>query len=414
MVVMPDGITPAAGVVAVLLHPTRDDSIVARAVTNDRGRFLLKATPVTDARLRLLRIGYEPMQAGAFALGAGEVRDVAFTLSDLRIVLNTVDVRASSRCQIRPNGAQLVAQLFVQARTALIASTAPLAGTSTARFVRFQREQNRQGELVAPIQRAARQEATMQPFASLSVDSLAKVGYVVRESQAAGAGGEFYAPDANVLLSDTFLAQHCLQLVQSPDSQPGSIGIGFKPARTNGDRVDISGVLWLDRATSELQFLEYTYENLPARMRGAGLGGRVEYAQLANGNWFVSRWSIRMPILGVLPGRDGPFARLTPTERVIATGQLIQGGEVQSISVDDQVLFLSNGALLAGQQPQDREATQTLADARADVPLDEFGVWPSEMQSCRDRLTLNEYGIVKGRVLDAQKTGLPGVEIRAQ
>ena len=80
LVMMPDGVTPAAGVVVVLLHTTRTDSIVARAITTDRGRFTLRAPPATPAALRLLRIGFEPMNAGSFTLAAGETRDASFTL----------------------------------------------------------------------------------------------------------------------------------------------------------------------------------------------------------------------------------------------------------------------------------------------------------------------------------------------
>jgi len=94
---MPDGITPAAGVVVVLIHATRTDSIVARGVTTERGRFSLKTPPVTPTVLRLLRIGYEPMQGGNFTLARDEVRDASFTLHDKRVKLATFDVKAAAR-----------------------------------------------------------------------------------------------------------------------------------------------------------------------------------------------------------------------------------------------------------------------------------------------------------------------------
>ena len=126
LVLSPDGVTPASGVVVVLIHATKPASIVARSVTTDRGRFVLKTPPRTPTALRLLRIGFEPMDGGTVTLDNGETRDATFTLHDTRVRLAAIDVKATSRCQVQPSGAQLVAQLFQQARTALISSTTQL------------------------------------------------------------------------------------------------------------------------------------------------------------------------------------------------------------------------------------------------------------------------------------------------
>ena len=405
-----DGTTPAGGVVAVLLHPTRDDSIIARAVSNERGRFALKAPPVTGGRLRLLRIGYEPMLVGAITLAAGQVRNVSYTLSGIRIQLAAVDVKATSRCEVRPDGAKLVAQLFLQARTALIASTTPIVGSaSAAQFASYRRSQDRRGALIAPLRRVMQSGATLRPFASLDVDSLAKVGYVVADGAEVTDGATYYAPDANVLLSDTFLAGHCLQLVQGKDSLAGSIGIGFRPVANRGQKVDVRGTFWLDRATSELQYLEFEYDGLPGVMRDAGLGGRVDYARLSNGSWFVSSWSLRMPVLQALNGaQSSALSYLAPANRIIMNGQTIEGGEVQRISVDDQVLYLNMEAERAGQRPQDREAADLeLAIKSADAATEAEAL-------CTGQLSFQHTGRAIGRVLNETRQGVRGVDVKAE
>ena len=166
---LPDGITPAAGVVVVLIHATRTDSIVARGVTTERGRFSLKTPPLTPTVLRLLRIGYEPMQGGSFTLARDEVLDASYTLHDTRVKLATFDVKASARCEVQPSGAQLVAQLFQQARTALIASAAPLTGRATAQSTSYERRQNKVRRLLRPVERSAMVAATLNPYASIGV-----------------------------------------------------------------------------------------------------------------------------------------------------------------------------------------------------------------------------------------------------
>ena len=58
---------------------------------------------------------------------------------------------------------------------------------------------------------------------------------------------------------------------------------------------ELTGVLWLDPKDNALRALNYDYVNLPIPLRIARTSGRVEFQQLANGQWIVPRWYIRMP-----------------------------------------------------------------------------------------------------------------------
>ena len=54
-VVMPDGSTPAAGV--IVLFETAAGVVIQRAITNERGTFTAKFTAGGDFRTRALRVG---------------------------------------------------------------------------------------------------------------------------------------------------------------------------------------------------------------------------------------------------------------------------------------------------------------------------------------------------------------------
>ncbi len=360
------------------------------------------------ANLRLLRIGFEPMEAGTFSLAHGEVYDATFTLHENRIRLATFDVKASARCQVQPTGAQLVTQLFQQARTALIASTTPLNGTASARSVAYARQQSRRGKLLVPLVRSQTAGETVRPYVSIGVDSLEKVGYVVAD----GPDFNYFAPDAEVLLSDTFLARHCLQLVNGTDSLAGSIGIGFRPVVNRTNYVDIQGTLWLNQSTNELQFLEYTYTQLPDYEKKVGLGGRVEYAQLPNGGWFVNKWYIRMPILTLTSMTASLDPRFRDTHSIEVSGLQIAGGEVQDIRVGDRVLYLNSNAERAGELPGDAADALVTTNGGDGLPLNSDATTFASL--CGRAPTFGHEGLVTGRVVDESRAPFGDAVVKAE
>ena len=142
-------------------------------------------------------------------------------------------------------------------------------------------------------------QLTSNPWKSLPVDDLLSGGFVRPD----GDGSAYYAPDADVLLSDAFLDTHCMRLADGENDSEGLIGLAFEPV---GDRgiTEISGVLWVDPSNGELRWLDYGYEYLdvPNRER---LGGRVRFEGLPDGTWIVRDWAIRMPLLSATRLRTG-------------------------------------------------------------------------------------------------------------
>lgn len=414
-----DRVTPASGVVLVMLHATRDDSIVARTVSTERGRFSLKPPAGVTTRLRMLRIGFLPTEVGRVSLRVGETRDTTLVLHDLRVQLATVNVKDNARCEVRPNGALQVAKLFDAVRTALIATTVPIYGRSTqSDYVNFSRIHDRRGKLFAPVSRTDGSGATLQTFAAIGADSLAIKGYMVPEGDVA----TYYAPDAEVLLSEKFLSQHCLVLAEGKGPTQQYLGIGFRPVQKRGNLVDVRGTFWVDRESLELQFLEFEYENLPSLIRSVGLGGRVDYERMAHGEWFISSWSIRMPMIetGQVQMSTGPLGVVNSTVRQAVVGQQVTGAAVAAIKVDDDVLFLNANASRVGEMPEDESAARVAvgepvpvsinyADAASVAALDSAGV----AFLCGVPQAAMLRGLLLGRVHDGKNVPVPNVSVAA-
>jgi hypothetical protein len=120
-------------------------------------------------------------------------------------------------------------------------------------------------------------------------------------------GGDYvyYAPDLEVLISDSFLATHCFAMDRKLTDMGNRIGVRLRPS-PSVDRGDIDGVLWLDPASYQLQELEYSYTKVPYGLRDPRIGGLVRFDRSANGRWFVSRWMIRMPLVTVVERANVP------------------------------------------------------------------------------------------------------------
>lgn len=323
------------------------DSTGARGAgtfTNDSGQFALRAPRSGSYIVRVVRIGYRPTQSAPFALTAGEVVERSFTMQQVAIELPAVVTRGDDRCIIRPEEGLAVARVWQAARAgldaALVTQEQRLIRTTT---VRFERDRRPSGSKIRE-HRWTRVASGDDPFPSASPDSLAAYGY----SRFDGDTTVYYAPDAAVLLSDHFSDRHCFRLENSDDTPPGLIGIAFEPAK-RGVRLDIEGVLWLDRATSELHHLEYHYTALGFDNPHEQLGGRIDFEQLANGATVVKHWVIRIPIRVWNPNRQRGEWPLSQQRRGTLVAIREAGGEVTDIrDAEGRSLSRSDSAAITG------------------------------------------------------------------
>jgi hypothetical protein len=346
-VVLPDSVTPLAGAIVAAADVRRSGGTAAQALANARGEFVLRLPQAGRYGLRVLRIGYRPTVGPTVDVGATDTVRVRIVFRAEAVMLSAVNVRDKETCRVGADSGMMVARVWEEARKAMLSSQlssddVPLV----ADWIEYDRMLDSSGRLVRSQRVKSASNPTTHAFKSLPADQLADKGYVVADNS----GTTFYAPDADVLLSDSFASTHCFHLRTSP-VDAHLIGVGFTPSPNHRDAHDIEGVLWLDRQSAELETLEFDYTNLPDVVRSARAGGRVEFLRLTEGSWLVSRWSVRMPQVEAIDRYPG-----TGTRKVIKSaspqalgGVQVTGGEVNRISRHDTLIYRQAGPHVAVQ-----------------------------------------------------------------
>lgn len=316
---------PLGGALVVLLGPGGRQ--LTGTLSDDTGSFRIRAPAPGRYQLRAERIGYRSTLSPVLELAAGQTLEHRLTAPYEAIRLAGIDVRGEKRCIIRPREGLQVHALWEEARKALNATALTQAQRLfPVRVVQYERELHPQTLRVLREQRTTTSGYAERPFFSRPAEDLAREGYV----RQAADGVWYFAPDAEVLLSDVFLDDHCLRIQSARSDQPELIGLAFEPVRRR-DLPDIQGVFWLDERTAELRYLEFGYTGLPVRLRPELQGGRVEFKRMPSGAWIVQRWWIRMPGLATVAtarqqGLPGDRAGAGSGSQVRTVKE--QGGEV--------------------------------------------------------------------------------------
>ena len=344
--------TAVPGVVVLLVD--QRDSVVSRALTNERGEYRLTAAAPGAYRVRTLRIGFRPLTSDPISLAGGQELTRRVSLADVAFQIDTVHVVAANSCRARPDPNGSVFAMWEQARTALTATQiTSLDRGFAARTVTFERDLEPDGRRVRRQSSDLHTEFSARPWLTESADSLNRFGYVITDSDGSIT---YYAPDIDVLLSEAFLDAHCFRVSGGPN--PNVIGIAFDPTRDRGNVPEIRGTLWLNKRTSELQRLEYRYANVSKEQEDAQAGGNVEFVRMTNGAWAISRWDIRMPVvemkaLGGLGATRAPEARLAEIRVAGGTlGLLTRGNDTlwsrSPLPISGSVMDSTSGKAIAG------------------------------------------------------------------
>ncbi len=280
---------PVAGALIVLLDA--DGTEVTSTVTSARGTYLLRAPGAGVFRLRTERIGFQSSLSNDITLLANETVTEELTASSSAIVLPVLAVESETECRVRPEEGEATYVLWEEARKALEV-TEKTAAAYRFDAITYQRHVNLWGEALEQGDVQFVSYAGRHPWRSVPIEELEEHGYA-REAEE---GTYFYGPDAEVLLSDQFLDSHCFRYRTGDDDVV--VGLAFEPVREVADRVDVDGVLWLDRETSRLRTLEFRYTGIPRPAHlgtGPGPYGQMEFDQLPDGGWIVRDWWIRTP-----------------------------------------------------------------------------------------------------------------------
>lgn len=330
---------PLAGAMIVLTDAAGTQA--GRVLTNDLGAFVLRAPQAGTYTLRADRIGYASATSPPLELASGAAVSHDLVVPVQAIMLANITVEGERRCVLRPEGGLDVARVWEEARKAL-AAAAFTDETSVYRYhtMKYERDMDPEARTVQNEQRIFSDLMQRQTFVSRPVEELMTDGFVQEEES----GTFYYAPDANVLLADAFLDSHCLRVREGEDETEGLIGLAFEPVgRRSRGHIDIRGVMWLERESSELQWMEYRYADLDADVRSRHLGGKVVFTGLPNGTWVVREWYIRMPRAGVRPN---PFTHIP--QRFLAgireTGALV----MRILTPEGETLLESETGVIEG------------------------------------------------------------------
>lgn len=308
----------AAGAIVSAL---RGEAIVVRELANEIGVAELRLPDPGVYRFRIDRIGRSAFISDTFAV-ARSGRVISLTLPATPVLLPDVVAQGAYLCaEARGSGGRALV-LWEEARKALLGSVMARGRQTTYEQRLFRRQLSLLG-LELDRTEQTRRTAAARPFLTHAPEQLHSEGYVRPNPDG---GNAFYAPDEDVLLSESFLEAHCFGLEWGTGERAGLAGLTFRPMHDR--RIpDIEGTLWLDGETGLLRECVFSYTDLPEDVDFGGVGGRVAFARQPSGLWYVSAWSIKTPVVA-------STARINPGQigrRFVVTGYVEEGGEARPV-----------------------------------------------------------------------------------
>jgi hypothetical protein len=307
---------------ALLSLKTTGHKLLLRALADGSGRVTVTAPGAGIYLLRADAIGYAGSER-RLTLSATDLETIEFTLGPAPLTLAEITVTSSRPvvCALEAEQGTILARLWDEATKALEASELSRSNQQQILEVHtYERSLNLKRQVTSE-QGTTRRSSALRPFVASDPEELHREGYIRRE----GRTTIFNGPDAPLLLSDQFLADHCFQVIPEAPRDRQLIGLAFESA-PNRTVPDVRGTLWLDRTSAELRTLDFNFANYDLPAAGDSVGGHLEFTRLPNGAWIVGRWWIRMPMLvSTVPMASVDRALLNQKEKLI--GYRESGGE---------------------------------------------------------------------------------------
>ena len=358
---------PVEGASVMLLK--RDGERIDSRLTNATGRFDFRTPGPGTYLLQADRIGHARVLSDPIPIDRGVTVVYRLETPSDAIILAGIEVESGRRCEVRPGQGLSTATVWEEARKALEA-TSRTNDLGVYRYMirRHERELDARGRRVRNEQsQILRGQVLAGPLRSLDVENLVENGFVRPD----GEGGIYYVPDADVLLSDAFLDTHCMRLAEGEDEAEGLLGLSFEPTEDRGV-TDIRGVLWLDPANAELQWLDYRYEFLDVP-NSERLGGRIRFHGLPNGTWIVREWYIRTPLLQTSYGRRRGRGRPRLVGLREEGGLVVRVSNLRGELVLDSSAGIIEGVVLDSESSEPVKEVVVLLDDSTRVTTDEDG-----------------------------------------
>ena len=305
----------------------RNGAWLSRVLSGDGGLFELSTLRPGNYRLRADRIGYETSFSDYFDLASGDTLSLRMATAVQAVSLEGILAEGDRRCRLRPEEGLAVTRVWDEARKALAAAQWTLErGYYRYEMMAIRRRLDREGRHVVSEDRSYQGGYHRAPFVSIPAEDLVEKGF----AQLSPSESVYWAPDADVLLSDHFLDTHCFRLGADDEERPGMIGLEFEPV-PGRNLPEIAGTLWVHPETAHLERLDYRYRNLnlPDVLSGADPGGTVQFQGLPNGTWIVDSWRIRMPLA------ESGMSQFQGRIMTTLEGIIVEGGDVLRVHGTD-------------------------------------------------------------------------------
>ncbi|MFN0098764.1 MAG: carboxypeptidase regulatory-like domain-containing protein [Gemmatimonadaceae bacterium] len=361
----------------------------ATVLSDEFGRFELRAPRRGQWRVRVEAVGFARVLSLPMTLATAEIQERVIHLVDATRRLGVVEIRDRNACDIRPAEGSQVALLWDEARKSLGAAA---LSADRATLLAFDFDEIEYDSTLTRVRSASRMTIAgraEQGFRSDAPRALRELGYARRIDTVS----TYLGPDARVLLSEEFAATHCFRLVDEDPTSVRRVGLAFAPVAMPTTKLEVAGVLWIDRETFALDRVEFQYvPTLSADHPDSTFGGRVRFRRLASGHVIVAQWVLRMPLYA--EESDQRLARAGQTSQM-----LIRPERRERIAG----LKVARGAVRAFDAPPEPLPAVTLAPRRAVGPPSCEGVAPMGGNS----------GAIVGDVHDARDKGMAGARVRA-
>ncbi|HEU4994381.1 MAG TPA: carboxypeptidase regulatory-like domain-containing protein [Gemmatimonadaceae bacterium] len=316
--------------VVLLLDSSR--AVVARAMTSADGSYTLRVPRPGIYRVQTLRLGFKPFVSSPVTVAAGDLT-LDLAPAGIPVRLDRLQTVARTECQdIGADTSSAAYTMLEQVRMALHATALTARRTAAnaldATIVEYERDVDPANESIRQQTTLLTRGWTLTPWASLPPASIHTAGYVARDLQGYTT---YHAPDIAVLLSSEFVDDHCFRAVVGSTAADSSIRLEFEPVRSRRRIPEIKGRLVLDRASAQLRRLDFEYVNLETQLRGddARPGGYLAFDRPRSNVWLVSRWFIKMPLVGTRRVSVGSIGRVQQYEQQpYLAGARVKGGEL--------------------------------------------------------------------------------------
>jgi hypothetical protein len=282
------------------------------------GRTDLRAPYSGNFRVRADKVGFDTWISVQLRLGDRPVY-VRVGMTPTRIPTPVLP-RSETACQQLTGPGTPAGDVWVELKKALTASAMTEAQGLVPLDVDLYERVLDRNLAVLSERTEARTKVSRRPLTGISWDQ------VDSSRRGETSNSDVYrAPDAATILSDPFVKSHCFAAIRGYGPETGLAGLEFRPARIGG-QPDLAGVLWLDPKANALRSISFDYVNLPVPLRIARTTGRVEFQQLAGGQWIIPRWYIRMPRVARMTATD---VRSPAISRDTLVGYQEVGGEAR-------------------------------------------------------------------------------------